>query len=330
MRKTALTIAGSDSSGGAGIQADIKTMMANGVYAMSAITALTAQNTTGVYAIFNATPEFLGQELDSVFTDIFPDAVKIGMVSDRELISVIARKLKKYQARNIVVDPVMVATSGARLISEDAVDTLKQELFPLAAVLTPNIPEAEVLTGMKIHSGEDMIEAARQIAQQYQCAVLCKGGHQLNDANDLLYFKDGYRWFEGKHIDNPNTHGTGCTLSSAIAANLAKGYDLPISVERAKDYISGALSAMLDLGAGALLKNTLILMTVEWKMSIVIVVTVVIAGGILLALAPYSLFLLLTIGVSFPQMLVYACVNRAVERRILQPFERQNGGVAEK
>ena len=251
MRKTALTIAGSDSSGGAGIQADIKTMMANGVYAMSAITALTAQNTTGVSAIFNATPEFLAQELDSVFTDIFPDAVKIGMVSDRELISVIARKLKEYQARNIVVDPVMVATSGARLISEDAVDTLKQELFPLAAVLTPNIPEAEVLTGMKICTGEDMIEAARQIAQQYQCAVLCKSGHQLNDANDLLYFKDGYCWFEGKRIDNPNTHGTGCTLSSAIAANLAKGYDLPTSVERAKDYISGALSAMLDLGAGS-------------------------------------------------------------------------------
>lgn len=251
MRKTALTIAGSDSSGGAGIQADIKTMMANGVYAMSAITALTAQNTTGVSAIFNATPEFLAQELDSVFTDIFPDAVKIGMVSDRELISVIAWKLKEYQARNIVVDPVMVATSGARLISEDAVDTLKQELFPLAAVLTPNIPEAEVLTGMKICTGEDMIEAARQIAQQYQCAVLCKGGHQLNDTNDLLYFKDGYRWFEGKRIDNPNTHGTGCTLSSAIAANLAKGYDLPTSVERAKDYISGALSAMLDLGAGS-------------------------------------------------------------------------------
>lgn len=251
MRKTALTIAGSDSSGGAGIQADIKTMMANGVYAMSAITALTAQNTTGVSAIFNATPEFLAQELDSVFTDIFPDAVKIGMVSDRELISVIARKLKEYQARNIVVDPVMVATSGARLISEDAVDTLKQELFPLAAVLTPNIPEAEVLTGMKICTGEDMIEAARQIAQQYQCAVLCKGGHQLNDTNDLLYFKDGYCWFEGKRIDNPNTHGTGCTLSSAIAANLAKGYDLPTSVERAKDYISGALSAMLDLGAGS-------------------------------------------------------------------------------
>ena len=250
MRKTALTIAGSDSSGGAGIQADIKTMMANGVYAMSAITALTAQNTTGVSAIFNATPEFLAQELDSVFTDIFPDAVKIGMVSDRELISVIARKLKEYQARNIVVDPVMVATSGARLISEDAVDTLKQELFPLAAVLTPNIPEAEVLTGMKICTGEDMIEAARQIAQQYQCAVLCKGGHQLNDANDLLYFKDGYRWFEGKRIDNPNTHGTGCTISSAITAHLALGYDIKESVALRQKYITEAIEHSFDMGHG--------------------------------------------------------------------------------
>ena len=251
MRKTALTIAGSDSSGGAGIQADIKTMMANGVYAMSAITALTAQNTTGVTAILNATPEFLGQELDSVFTDIFPDAVKIGMVSDRELICIIAEKLKQYQTKNIVVDPVMVATSGARLISEDAIETLKQELFPLATILTPNIPEAEELTGIKIHSAEDMISAARRISETYHCAVLCKGGHQLNDANDLLYANDSYQWFEGKRIDNPNTHGTGCTLSSAIASNLAKGYDLNTSVKRAKDYISGALAAMLDLGAGS-------------------------------------------------------------------------------
>ena len=249
--KTALTIAGSDSSGGAGIQADIKTMAANGVYAMSAITALTAQNTTGVSDIMEVTPKFLGEQIDSVFTDIRPDAVKIGMVASAQLISKIAEKLKEYDAKNVVVDPVMVATSGAKLISDDAIETLKTELMPLADLLTPNIPEAEVLTGMKICTGEDMIEAARQIAQQYQCAVLCKGGHQLNDANDLLYFKDGYRWFEGKHIDNPNTHGTGCTLSSAIAANLAKGYDLPISVERAKDYISGALSAMLDLGAGS-------------------------------------------------------------------------------
>ena len=251
MRKTALTIAGSDSSGGAGIQADIKTMMANGVYAMSAITALTAQNTTGVTAILNATPEFLGQELDSIFTDIYPDAVKIGMVSDGELICVIAEKLKQYKAKNIVVDPVMVATSGARLISADAIGTLKAMLFPLATVLTPNIPEAEELTGMHIENAEDMIEAAKQIAEQYHCAVLCKGGHQLNDANDLLYYEGQYKWFRGKRIDNPNTHGTGCTLSSAIASNLAKEYDLQTSVERAKDYISGALAAMLDLGAGS-------------------------------------------------------------------------------
>ena len=249
--KTAVTIAGSDSSGGAGIQADIKTMMANGVYAMSAITALTAQNTTGVMGILNATPEFLGQELDCIFTDIFPDAVKIGMVSEKELISVIAEKLEQYQAKNIVVDPVMVATSGARLISEDATDTLKQKLFPLATVLTPNIPEAEVLTGMQIKSAEDMIRAAEQISKEYDCAVLCKGGHQIHTANDLLFADGTYRWFEGKRIDNPNTHGTGCTLSSAIASNLAKGYDLQTAVERAKEYISGALAAMLDLGAGS-------------------------------------------------------------------------------
>ena len=249
--KTALTIAGSDSSGGAGIQADIKTMMANGVYAMSAITALTAQNTTGVTSIMNATPEFMAQELDSVFTDIFPDAVKIGMVSDRELIHVIAEKLKEYKAANIVVDPVMVATSGARLISEDAISTLKEELFPLADVLTPNIPEARELTGMKIETAEDMVTAAEKISEEYNCAVLCKGGHSLNDANDLLYANGSAKWFNGIRIDNPNTHGTGCTLSSAIASNLAKGYDLETSVMRAKEYISGALSAMLDLGQGS-------------------------------------------------------------------------------
>ncbi|MDO4475493.1 MAG: bifunctional hydroxymethylpyrimidine kinase/phosphomethylpyrimidine kinase [Lachnospiraceae bacterium] len=249
--KTALTIAGSDSSGGAGIQADIKTMQANGVYAMSAITALTAQNTTGVTAILNATPEFLGQEIDSIFTDIRPDAVKIGMVSEGDLIRVIARKLKEYGAKNVVVDPVMVATSGARLISPDAIETLKSELFPLADVLTPNIPEAEELTGRTISSAEDMIEAARQISETYSCAVLCKGGHNLNDANDLLYRSGSYEWFAGKRIDNPNTHGTGCTLSSAIASNLAKGFDLDTSVRRAKEYISGALAAMLDLGQGS-------------------------------------------------------------------------------
>lgn len=249
--RTALTIAGSDSSGGAGIQADIKTMMANGVFAMSAITALTAQNTTGVEAILNATPEFLGQELDCIFTDIYPDAVKIGMVSDKELICMIATKLKQYDAKNVVVDPVMVATSGARLISEDAIETLKAELFPLAKILTPNIPETEELTGMKITSAADMEAAAKKISETYHCAVLCKGGHKLNDANDLLWSEGKGRWFSGKRIDNPNTHGTGCTLSSAIASNLAKGFDLETSVERAKDYISGALAAMLDLGKGS-------------------------------------------------------------------------------
>lgn len=249
--RTALTIAGSDSSGGAGIQADIKTMMANGVFAMSAITALTAQNTTGVEAILNATPEFLGQELECIFTDIYPDAVKIGMVSDKELICMIAAKLKQYDAKNVVVDPVMVATSGARLISEDAIETLKAELFPLAKILTPNIPETEELTGMKITSAADMEAAAKKISETYHCAVLCKGGHKLNDANDLLWSEGKGRWFSGKRIDNPNTHGTGCTLSSAIASNLAKGFDLETSVERAKDYISGALAAMLDLGKGS-------------------------------------------------------------------------------
>ena len=249
--RTALTIAGSDSSGGAGIQADIKTMTMNGVFAMSAITALTAQNTTGVQAIQETTPEFLAQQLDAVFTDIRPDAVKIGMVSSPELIRTIAERLRFYHAQNIVVDPVMVATSGARLIRPEAVDTLTQELLPLASVVTPNIPEAELLSGRTIHSREEMEAAAKAIGDAYGCAVLLKGGHSVQDANDLLYDGGAFRWFEGKRIDNPNTHGTGCTLSSAIAANLAKGFSLPESVRRAKAYISGALAAMLDLGQGS-------------------------------------------------------------------------------
>ena len=249
--KTALTIAGSDSSGGAGIQADIKTMTANGVYATSAITALTAQNTTGVYGILESTPEFLANQLDCIFTDIFPDAVKTGMVSSTALIAVIADKLRQYGARNIVVDPVMVATSGARLISEEAVDALKEKLLPLATLLTPNIPEAEVLSGMTISDPAGMERAARAISEKYGCAVLCKGGHQISDADDLLWREDAGVWFRGRRIQNNNTHGTGCTLSSAIAANLAKGYDLDQSVRRAKAYISGALAAMLDLGHGS-------------------------------------------------------------------------------
>ena len=249
--KTALTIAGSDSCGGAGIQADIKTMTVNGVYAMSAVTALTAQNTTGVTSIMEANPEFLGDQLDAIFTDIFPDAVKIGMVSSKELIRVIAEKLKQYGAEQIVLDPVMVATSGAKLISDDAVEALKSELIPLASVITPNIPEAEVLSGMKITSPEAMEAAAEKIHREFGCAVLMKGGHQQNDANDYLYGDEGGTWFYGKRIDNPNTHGTGCTLSSAIAANLAKGLCLSEAVDRAKTYLSGALAAMLDLGKGS-------------------------------------------------------------------------------
>ena len=248
--KTALTIAGSDSSGGAGIQADIKTMTANGVYAMSAVTALTAQNTTGVYGILESTPEFLASQLDCIFTDIFPDAVKTGMVSSTGLIEVIADKLKQYKAQNIGVDPLMVATSGSRLISQEAVDALKELLLPLATVLTPNIPEAEVLSGLTISGPADMEKAAQAIGEAYGCAVLCKGGHDLNDANDLLWRDGTCKWFHGRRIHNPNTHGTGCTLSSAIASNLAKGYDLDTAVERAKAYLSGALAAMLDLGAG--------------------------------------------------------------------------------
>ena len=249
--KAVLTIAGSDSGGGAGIQADIKTMTMNGVFAMSAITALTAQNTTGVQGIYEVTPAFLARQLDSVFTDLRPDAVKIGMVSSAPLIETIAERLTFYRAENIVVDPVMVATSGARLIAEDAVETLTRCLLPLAAVVTPNIPEAEVLWGEKIETAADMERAARDIGEKYACSVLLKGGHAVNDANDLLWDREAARWFRGKHIDNPNTHGTGCTLSSAIASNLAKGFDMAEAVARAKEYISGALGAMLDLGAGS-------------------------------------------------------------------------------
>ena len=249
--KTALTIAGSDCSGGAGIQADIKTMTMNGVYAMSAITALTAQNTTGVRAIQESAPDFLAQQIDAVFEDIFPDAVKIGMVSSGELIRVIADRLRYHKAKKIVVDPVMIASSGSALMKSEAVKVLTEELLPTASLVTPNIPEAEVLSGMVIENREDMLTAAKVIGDSFGCAVLLKGGHSINDANDLLYVNGGYRWFEGKRIDNPNTHGTGCTLSSAIAANLAKGFALDESVKRAKDYISGALAAMLNLGRGS-------------------------------------------------------------------------------
>ena len=248
---TCLSIAGSDPSGGAGIQADLKTMTVNGVYAMCAITALTVQNTLGVTNILEVGPEFLGQQLDAVFQDIRPDAVKVGMVSSAGLIRVIAQKLRQYGAENVVVDPVMVSTSGSRLLESDAAAALREELFPLAAVVTPNIPEAQALSGRDIHTPEDMEAAAKAVGDTYGCAVLCKGGHSLNDANDYLYCQGQGRWFLGQRIGNPNTHGTGCTLSSAIAANLAKGQDLETAVATAKEYLSGALAAMLDLGHGS-------------------------------------------------------------------------------
>ena len=249
--KTAVTIAGSDSSGGAGIQADLKTMTVHGVFAMSAITALTAQNTTGVTGIMDVTPEFLEKQLDAIFTDIYPNSVKIGMVSSSELIRVIGRKLKEFKATNIVVDPVMVATSGAKLIADEAIEVLKEVLLPMATVITPNIPESEILSGMKIASKEDMEIAAKMIGDKYGCAVLCKGGHSLNDANDILYADGKISHYNGKRINNSNTHGTGCTLSSAIASNLAKGMTLEEATLEAKKFISLALAQMLDLGSGS-------------------------------------------------------------------------------
>lgn len=248
--KAVLTIAGSDSSGGAGIQADIKTMTANNVYGMSAITALTAQNTTGVRGIWEVSPEFLKLQLDAVFEDIFPDAVKIGMLSGKEIVETVADRLLYYGAERIVLDPVMISTSGSKLMDDTAVEAVISSLAPLADIITPNIPEAEVLSGMKIITHRDMEKAGEYIGEKCRCAVLVKGGHNINDADDLLYEKGSFEWIQSRRIDNINTHGTGCTLSSAIASNLANGYSIAESVKLAKEYISGALSAMLDLGKG--------------------------------------------------------------------------------
>lgn len=246
----ALTIAGSDCSGGAGVQADLKTMTAHNVYGMSVISALTAQNTTGVQDIFNISPDFVKKQLDSVFTDIVPDAVKIGMVSQKEIINVIADKLKHYNARNIVLDPVMVSTSGSKLISDDAIETLKTKLMPLVDVITPNVMEAEVLSGIKIVDNESVIYSAQKISEFYTGAILIKGGHIGEDASDMLYLKGECIWIKGDRIENSNTHGTGCTLSSAIASNLAKGFNMVDSIKKAKEYLTGAIAEKLDIGEG--------------------------------------------------------------------------------
>lgn len=256
--KKILTIAGSDSSGGAGIQADLKTIAAHKMYGMSAVTALTAQNTTGVYGVHDAPADFVANEIDCVFSDIRPDAVKIGMVSAKDIIKTIASKLTELKAENIVVDPVMISTSGSRLLQEDAVDALLTYLLPIGTVITPNLMEAEVLADMKISTEDEMIKAAEIIAAgrgisgvAVKGGIMIKGGHLASNANDLLYYRDEVHWLKGKRVDNPNTHGTGCTLSSAIACELAAGKDMPDAVRAAKDYITGALESGLDLGAGS-------------------------------------------------------------------------------
>lgn len=249
--KTALTIAGSDCSGGAGIQADIKTMCSLGVYGMSVINALTAQNTTGVYGIMEVSPEFCQLQLDCIFQDIYPDAIKIGMVSSHELIQVIADKLQEYHAKNIVLDPVMVSTSGSKLINDEAIESLKNVLIPLSLVITPNIPEAEVLSGIEIKDKKAMEKAAKIIYDHSHVNVLVKGGHLIEDAQDCLYDGQTYHWFISKRVNNPNTHGTGCTLSSAITSYLALDYDLKESIQYAKEYLTGALEDGLDLGKGS-------------------------------------------------------------------------------
>ncbi len=251
--KTVLTIAGSDCSGGAGIQADIKTITAHKLYAMSVITALTAQNTTGVYGISEVEPTFVAQQLTCVFTDILPDAVKIGMVSNKAIVLAIAEQLRHYDAKNVVVDPVMISTSGCRLISEDAQESLCKALFPLSRVVTPNIPEAELITGQAIRTLSDMETAARTMSEAFSCSVLVKGGHRIHDAQDYLWDRESGEgtWFVAERIDNPNTHGTGCTLSSAMACGLASGLSLCQSVQQAKNYLTGALRAGLNLGKGS-------------------------------------------------------------------------------
>ncbi len=248
--KSVLSIAGSDCSGGAGIQADIKTITAHKLYAMSVITALTAQNTTGVYGIQNVTADFVALQLDCIFTDIVPDAVKIGMISSIAILDVIAEKLQQYGAKNIVLDPVMVSTSGHRLMDEATQGQLMQSVFPLARVLTPNIPEAELLTGQAIETEYDMETAARHLAERMGCAVLVKGGHLVCEAKDVLCENDTLTWFVGERVDTKNTHGTGCTLSSAIACQLALGKTLPQSIHYAKQYLTGALRFGLNLGQG--------------------------------------------------------------------------------
>ncbi len=248
--KKLLTIAGSDSSGGAGIQADLKTFAAHNVYGMSVITSVTAQNTTGVTDVVDLPAEFIGKQLDAVFTDIYPDAVKIGMLSNQEAVKEIVKKLKQYEATKIVVDPVMVSTSGSSLMKSSAVKSIINELFPLATIITPNMDEASVLSGIEVNNKEDMEEAAKIISASLKGAILITGGHLEENSDDFLYIEGQGFWIKGEKLENPNTHGTGCTLSSAIAVNLAKDKDIVESVKTAKEYLEGAIKDNFDLGKG--------------------------------------------------------------------------------
>ncbi|SMB88003.1 hydroxymethylpyrimidine/phosphomethylpyrimidine kinase [Desulfonispora thiosulfatigenes DSM 11270] len=248
--KTALTIAGSDCSGGAGIQADLKTFSAHGVFGMSVITAITAQNTQGVSAVENLSAEMVSKQIEAIFTDIEVDAVKIGMVSETKIIKTIAENLKKYQAQNVVVDPVMISKSGFDLLQPEAKEALISHLLPLAEVVTPNIPEAEVIVGMKIDTVEDMEKAALLIHKMGPKKVLVKGGHLTEDAIDVLYDGKKITHYTSERINTKNTHGTGCTLSSAITANLAKGANVEEGVREAKEYITTAIRHSLALGKG--------------------------------------------------------------------------------
>lgn len=246
-----LTIAGSDCSGGAGIQADIKTITVHKAYAMSVITALTAQNTLGVSAIQQATPQFVASQLQAVFEDIPPDAVKIGMIFNSEIIMTIALNLRRYQARNVVLDPVMVAESGGKLLQDEAVASLQRYLLPVADIITPNLHEAGILSGLTISDEAEMVQAAQIISEQTPAAILIKGGHLPGDeASDLLYFQGQVIWFKSPRVVNPNSHGTGCTLSSAIACQLAAGCPPAKAVYKAKQFLLRALKANLNIGRG--------------------------------------------------------------------------------
>ncbi|MDO5044657.1 MAG: bifunctional hydroxymethylpyrimidine kinase/phosphomethylpyrimidine kinase [Coriobacteriia bacterium] len=246
--KSVVSIAGSDSSGGAGIQADLKTFMAHAVFGQSVITSVTAQNTLGVQGVADVPPHFIATQIDSVFQDIHPDAVKIGMLSNPEIIKVVAQKLLEHKAKHIVLDPVLVATSGSALIQKEAIELLISELLPLAEVITPNIYEAEILSGFVIKSKDDMLKAAKQIRRTTDAVIMIKGGHLEGRADDLVLDGERIYWLEAPRVDNENTHGTGCSLSSAIASNLARGDEVLEAIKGAKNYVYGAIEAGLDIG----------------------------------------------------------------------------------